>query len=534
VAFCGVLGTLLPAAYGLTLGIPVPIVQDEFSYLLGADTFLHGRLANPPPSLPEFFEASHVLVTPTYASKYPPGQSLVLALGQVLAGHPIWGVWLSCGFFAASLCWMLQAWTPRRWALAGTTMAIATLGVSTYWAQSYWGGMLAAGGSALLFGGLRRTWRKPRVVSSVLSAVGVVILANTRLYEGLLVCLVPAVLLAWWLVWNDRVAVRARLISWAAPFAAVLVIGGTLMIAYNHALTGSWRTTPHGLFSRQYFGQGVFLFSALEQPERRPIARLASFYDSFRHPPLVGWRALRNAVVNVYSRLPSIIESPLGVIDRVDGSRSTYRALLLWIAAFMAIALQHTWVRLCAAILIVVVLGQSIVWWWIPHYTAPVVPLVVGAVVLTLARQTRGNPMARAMGPPVVALLAILYVSMPALLALAQNLYGHTGDASERSGETPALTALTKADVVRQLEAQEGSHLVFVSYEDDGPAGDCEWVYNGADLNTARIVFAHDLGDAKNAALIASYPDRRAWHVSVTKDQRTSRLDPARPWLGTR
>ncbi|HEY2252048.1 MAG TPA: hypothetical protein VGH74_13340, partial [Planctomycetaceae bacterium] len=159
VALCALLGTLLPAAYGYMVGIPVPKVHDEFSYLLAADTFAHGRLTNPTPDCPEFFEAQHILVAPTYMSKYPPGQGLILAAGQVWFGHPIWGVWLSCGLFAASLCWMLQAWTSPRWANITVAFAVISFGISSYWAQSYWGGMLAACGGALLFGGLRRTLR---------------------------------------------------------------------------------------------------------------------------------------------------------------------------------------------------------------------------------------------------------------------------------------------------------------------------------------------------------------------------------------
>ncbi len=143
IVFCGILGTILPAIFGIVMGVPDPVIHDEFSYLLGADTFAHGRLTNPSPALPEFFEAPHVLVVPSYTSKYPPGQPLFLALGQ-MAGQPIWGVWLGCGLFAASLCWMLQAWSSRKWALTVTVLAIVTLGTSTYWAQSYWGGMPAA------------------------------------------------------------------------------------------------------------------------------------------------------------------------------------------------------------------------------------------------------------------------------------------------------------------------------------------------------------------------------------------------------
>ncbi len=94
--------------------IPRPRIQDEFSYLLGAETFAAGRLSNPSPKYPRFFEAPHILVTPSFQSRYPPGQAMVLALGKLL-GHPWFGVLLSCAAMAGSICWMLQGWMPARW-----------------------------------------------------------------------------------------------------------------------------------------------------------------------------------------------------------------------------------------------------------------------------------------------------------------------------------------------------------------------------------------------------------------------------------
>src|SRR6266550_8821617 len=87
----GAFGFAVSTTISLLINFPEPVTHDEFSYLLAGQTFAKGRLTNPKHPLWEFFETIHVIHDPTYQSKYPPAQGLMLAVGIALADEPILG-----------------------------------------------------------------------------------------------------------------------------------------------------------------------------------------------------------------------------------------------------------------------------------------------------------------------------------------------------------------------------------------------------------------------------------------------------------
>src|SRR6476646_2483480 len=117
------IGMALTAAISILVNFPEPAVHDEFCYVLSGQTFARARLTNPKHPLLEFFETIYVIHDPTYQSKYPPGQGLVLAAGIALFNEPIVGVWLGTGLACGAVTWMLLAWLPGRWAVAGGFIA---------------------------------------------------------------------------------------------------------------------------------------------------------------------------------------------------------------------------------------------------------------------------------------------------------------------------------------------------------------------------------------------------------------------------
>src|SRR5581483_6494021 len=223
----GLMALTLRAALLPLQPIPKPGIQDDFSTLLMADTFAHGRVANPTHSMWVHFETFHVNQKPTYVSMIYPGQAVPLAFGQVLFGHPFWGVWLSVGLMCAAICWMLQAWVPPLWALVGAGLATLRLAAFSYWANSYSGGAVAAIGGALVIGALPRIRRQQRVVDALLMGVGLALLANSRPYESTFFVVPIAVALIVWLFQKRGEALKRALVRVVLPVALLLVLTGS-------------------------------------------------------------------------------------------------------------------------------------------------------------------------------------------------------------------------------------------------------------------------------------------------------------------
>src|SRR5205823_14918439 len=74
----------------------------------------------------------------------------------------------------------------------------------------------------------------------------------------------------------------------------------------------------------------------------------------------------------------------------------------------------------------------------------------------------------------------------------------------------PRIENLARARISDSLSRESGSHLILVHYAADH-APQAEWVYNLADIDGSKIVWARDLGAAQNRELVRYFSDRNVW-----------------------
>jgi hypothetical protein len=470
------------------LPAPEPSIHDEFSYLLAGETFALGRMTNPPHPLWEFFETNHVLQQPTYASKYPPMQGLALAVG-IRLGHPWIGVWLTTGILCGVICWMLQGWLPPRMALLGAVVAALRIGISGYWMNSYWGGSMAALGGTLVLGAVARLRREPRGWTWAVFAVGVGILANCRPYEGLALTVISLGVVGWW----HRAGLGAVLRSAVVPCLVVGVAVAALTGLYNYRVGGNALLLPYMVYQQQYALASPVPFAAAvpDRVYRHEVIRKVWEWDKGYSE-----RARARPIV---SRLPNI-----------------YFANDFFLGGFLFLGLLVPLVRvrdkrvkaavvLLGLFLIAVVVERVV----LPHYLAPAAGLIFLLLTVGLVSWWRWNRVGR-----VVVCLALGWWTVEAVWPAVRpdrGRYGIPRFAAERKG------------VIRDLMARPGRHLVIVRYRAEHNFHE-EWVYNSADLDGARILWARDMGEAANRKLVGYCGDRSVWVLEP--DLKPVRLAP--------
>ena len=468
---------------------PVPLIHDEFSYLLAGDTFAHGRLANPPHPMWIFFETFHVLQHPTCASKFPPAQGAFLALGQVL-GTPWIGVLLSVGLMCGAILWMLQGWLPPRWALFGGVLVLLRFAVFNDWVESYWGGAVAAIGGALVVGALPRIWRSARPRYALWMGFGAAILANSRPLEGFVLFATVVFALGMWL-WRQSGADRAKqFASIVFPLAAILLVCICWMGYYNWRVTGHPLSVPYIAYRRAFDPRPQFVWQSARPSPVYSNPQMAFYYNAW--PPAQIPHGLRAILHSSWQNIALFFNFFIG------------KELALCLFGLPGV-LRDRRTRFLAAQFAVcggVLLAD---YWFFPHYAAPLAATTFALLVQGLRHVRRWHVGRWAVG--IGLSRAVVLMSLGWIAGQAAVL-----------GTTPFEVNSGSARVYQRdyfeskLETLPGEQLVIVRYAPEHDP-DEEWVFNHADIDGSKVVWAREIPGVDIQPLLDYFHGRRVWLV---------------------
>jgi hypothetical protein len=253
---------------------------------------------------------------------------------------------------------------------------------------------------------------------------------------------------------------------------------------YNYRVTGDPLEMPYSVYQEMYGASPVFW---MMPPRAAPVYRhevIRKFFEEWDKPFYDQARAFppRVALVFWLGTLPFFL-TPVSAA-----------------AAFAAAFLRRSRkVRMVLAILAVSIAGVLLERFSLAHYFAPATALVL--VLVLLGVQFLGVRMGRR----AVAIFAILFFAGAGFQVVR----------GARESQHQEF-AVHRRDTIRRLESEGGRHLVVVRY---GPNHDVheEWVYNHADIDGSIVIWARDMGDARNRELLDYYRDRRVWLLEPDK-----------------
>jgi hypothetical protein len=278
------------------------------------------------------------------------------------------------------------------------------------------------------------------------------------------------------------------------PVAAILILVAVFMGYYNWSLTGNVLLFPHRLNARTYNTPPLFLWEHPGPPMEYHNAQFDDFYNDWARNEYRGtWSDVGRVSLQKTARFAFAY---------------SWQGILLVLPGFYFVFCDRK-MRFLLATVFLVAVSLYLVVWSNAHYAAPITCILFALQVQAIrhVRQMR-----------IAGMRVGFVLSRTAVLLL---FIGAFNNVSARSCDTLLWTCAgnqNRATIAKKLQSLPGKHLVVVRYGDDHNIHE-EWVFNGADLDGAKVLWARELDDnEQNAKLLAYYAGRMIWLVQPDED----------------
>jgi hypothetical protein len=342
-----------------------------------------------------------------------------------------------------------------------------------------------------------------RLRDGLLLAAGVILLGTSRLYEGMLLCLPVAFVLVRWIFFGKSRPTAPVLLRRAAVPLTLIVAAGAWMGYYNYRVFGSRTTLPYTVDRAQYGVAPYFVWQS-QRPE--PLYRHEVMRKFYEQQELEGFQKIHSVSGFVPQTLLKVAEGIL-----------FYAGIILLVPLIMLRrVLLDRRIRFLVLCVLVLMAGQLVEIFLFPHYLAPFTAAFYAIGLQAMRHLRLWTPGNQPVGMVLVRLTVTLCVVLAGLRLYAEPL--HLGLpvwpgpwASEWYG-SDKRSGTTRAQIESRLEQIPGRQLAIVRYSSEHNSLD-EWVYNTADIDNSKVVWAREMDEAENLELIRYYKGRTVWLV---------------------
>ena len=329
---------------------------------------------------------------------------------------------------------------------------------------------------------------------------GAVMLAVVRPWEGAVLVATALVSLA---ARMPRMEPRWRQALLRAAIAAAIVVsaGAGGLALYNKGVTGNALRMPYQEAAAQYQVAPPFIW---QQPLPVPHYNHSLFAEFYANDDMVMYRLYQSH----------------GFLSMTKWKVLKYawtftEGLLLGLPVLTLPWVVRRGTRLPILVLLIAAEGVALLpvtWNELRYFAAALGPIVLlPLLVCSRLRVVVPTPLVRR----TTAVWAVFALLGFALIAVQDDIRAWQNGGLDPWPERRRIEA--------ELSALPGRQLVIVRYL-PGHHADREWVYNSANFDTAKILWAREMNPASDAQLTRCYPDRKTWLLIA--DEEPVRLRP--------